>query len=214
MRSPEKIINEIKFLKDKFLFEKIDFLDDTFTVDKKRVEEICNLIKKEKIDISWSCGTRVELFDKKMAFFLKKAGCNQVLFGLESANQKSLDFMKKGFLLQHSKKAIINAKNQNIKISTNFILGIPGENIDMIRKTIDFPKKYDLSDVTFSVLTPYPGTEIYNFANRHNILLTYDWSKFTPFNPIIDMDEISIFRLKNMVLFANFKYNLKRYIDF
>ena len=210
-RSAENVIDEIKFLKDKYNVKIIDFMDDTFTINKERVLKISELTKKEGIDISWTACTRVNLFDKDIAKSFKKGGCRLINFGLESANQQTLDFLQKGFTIDDSLKAVKNAKEENLNVAANFIIGVPGENRKMINKTILFAKKLNLKAPTFSILNPLPGTKIYENAKQNNLLLTKDWSSYTPFESVLNLKNISPVELKRLQLKS---YLVCYYLDY
>jgi len=210
MRSPQNVLEEITFLKDKYKIKSILFLDDTFTFDKKRVEEICKSIRKEDIDISWSCITRVELFDKNMSLMLKHGQCNEVFFGLESGVQKTLDFLNKEFTLEDSVKAVKFAHEQGLEVIGNFVIGVPGETKEMINQTIRFAQKLNLSHAAFSILTPYPGTEIHKYAEKNNLLLTKDWSKYSYSNPVMKLPNLSNVELKGLLFKTNLIFSVKR----
>ena len=203
MKTPSKVIEQIKILSDKYNMKYIDIIDDTFTVNKNRVLEICNLIKKENIDIIWSCITRVELFDQELASLLKSSGCNKIFFGFESGSQKILDLLNKRFTINDSIKAVEIANNNEIKVVGSFIIGIPGETKETIKQTIQFAKKLKLDYGRFQLLTPLPGTKIYEYAMENNLILTKDWSKYTYLNSVMKIPGISLIELKILLWRAN-----------
>jgi len=184
-RSPENVVEELKILRYKYGKKVIDFLDDTLTVDKKRTMRICELIKEEGLDISWMCLSRVNLFTKEIASSLKKAGCFAVTFGFESGVQKTLDFLKKGFTVEDSKRAVQIAKETGLKVAGTFIIGVPGETRETINENISFVRNLNLNFTNFSILVPFPGTEIYEIAEKNNLLLTRDWSKYLSTNSVM-----------------------------
>ena len=186
-RSPESVVEELRILRDKYDCRVIDFMDDTFTINKKRAKKICSLIKKESIDVSLMCATRVDLFNKEIASDLKKAGCFIVYFGFESGVQKTLDFLQKGFTVKDSEKAVHIARNAGLDVGGAFIIGVPGETREMINTTVDFAKKLNLKphNFCFSLLVPFPGTKLYAMAEQNNLLLTNDWSKYTLSNSVL-----------------------------
>ncbi len=186
-RSAENVIEEIKYLIEKYKIKVIDFMDDTGTINKKRVIKICELMKKEKLDIFWTAGTRVDLFNKEIAQAFKSADCSLARLAPESGNQQSLDILQKNFTVEDVKRAVKTAKDVGLKTSGNYIIGIPGEDKKMINNTISFAKKLNLTHTTFSILVPFPGTKIYDIALKDNLLLTYDWSKYTPLNSVLKL---------------------------
>ncbi|MHA1558650.1 MAG: B12-binding domain-containing radical SAM protein [Alphaproteobacteria bacterium] len=200
LRKAEKIVEEIKLLTDKYNIKLIKISDETFAIDKKRTEKISNLLKKEKIDVSFGCNTRTNLFDKYTASLLKKMGCNLVFFGFESGVQKTLNFLNKNISINDSINAVKKAKDEGLNIMGNFIIGVPGETKENINHTIFFAKKLDINLTTFTILTPYPGTKIYEYAVKNNLLLTTDWSKYYATNSVMRIPGISPFELKLFLL--------------
>ena len=206
-RSPENIIEELKILRNKYGLRKIFFVDDISTVKTKRIENLCKLIKEEGIDISWECPTRANIVTKDLCLKLKKAGCQTIGFGIESGVQKILDFLNKGITLELAEQAVKTVKNAGLQTDSNFMIGIPGETREMIKQTLAFAKKLDLTYTTFSILTPYPGTKIYEYVKKHNLLLTEDWSKYTSFNPVIRINGMSSSEIKGFFRKANLTFN-------
>lgn len=209
-RSPEKIIEEIKILVNKYGRREIEFLDDTFTIDEQRTLKICKLIKDEGIDISWYCSTRVDRFTKNIAQALRKAGCHSVFFGLESGVQENLDFLNKGFKLKQSEIAVKLAKKEKINVIAYFIIGLSQDNRKKIIDTINFSKKIKPKFSIFHQLTPMPGTKVYDIAEENNLFLTKDWSKYvTMSNPVIKIPNVSNEELIKLLKKANFNFYLK-----
>ena len=201
--SPERVIEELRILREKHGFKIFEFSDDTFTVDKKRTEKICNLIRKEDLDICWSCWSRVELIKKELISNFRRSNCYEIAFGLESGVQKTLDFLCKGITIQDSIRSVKIVKNQDISVHGSFIIGVPGETKEMIHKTINFGKKLELNNYFFGLLTPLPGTKIYQYALENNLLLTKDWAKYNVNRPVMKMPGIKPFELKALMHFAN-----------
>ena len=209
-KSPERIIEEIEFLKEKYNVKLFHFVDDTFTVDFNRLNRIHSLIKKEKIDVFYGCSSRANLFTKNTAEILKKSGCYTIDFGFESGVQKILDFLSKGITIQDTITAVKNAKQFGIGAESNFIIGVPGETKRMIQETLSFAFKLNLDFTSFSVLVPFPGTKIYQYAVKNNLLLTKDWSKYKILNPVMKIPGLSLFDLKGLVFYANLTGRIKR----
>lgn len=198
-RSPENILGEIKLLGEKYGVKEIEFLDDTFTLNKERTKALCALIRKEKVDISWSCSSRVDTVNEELARELKEAGCHSIYLGVESGSQRSLNFLKKGINLNQAKKAVTVLKKLKLNTVSTFIIGIPGETVEAIEKTIKFAKKLTPTLAQFTILTPYPGTEIYEFARRNGLLLTRDWSKYTTLDPVMKLPRFTARKLKGLL---------------
>jgi radical SAM superfamily enzyme YgiQ (UPF0313 family) len=166
VRSIDKVIEEIKKCKKKFKFESLLILDETFTIDRKRVMEFCNKIIKENMNLPWSCYARVNLVDIEMLKIMKKAGCYRIGYGIESGSQKILDRMNKRVTIEQAKKAITETRRTGLECGVTFMFGYPGENHETIKETRDFCKKLRCKP-SFFYTAPYPGTVLYQeFRNR------------------------------------------------
>jgi radical SAM superfamily enzyme YgiQ (UPF0313 family) len=201
-KSAKRIIEEIKILKAKYNVNVFDFVDDTFAVNKKLLKEICNEMIIEELDVFWSCGTRVEIINKELLTLMKKANCYGFAFGIESGVQKSLDFLNKGITVEMAKKTVETVIKLGFYVNSNFIIGIPGETKDDINTTIKFANNLNLNFVSFSLLTPMPGTFIYEYAIKNDLLLTTDWSKYTWYNPVMKVPGLYSWELKALLIKA------------
>jgi len=205
-RSPENVIKEIKLLKEKYNVTEIEFLDDTFTLNRKRAEKICDLLIKEKLKISWACSSRVDTIDKGLIEKLKMAGCHTIYVGVESGSQEILNIINKGITLSQAEKTINLIKKVKLNSFASFIIGIPGETVKTIKSTINFAKKLSPSFVQFTICTPYPGTKLFEMAKEKGWLLTKDWSKYT----ILDQ----VMKLPGQVAANLNKWLLRAYLSF
>ena len=161
-QSPERTVDEIEYLIDKFGINEITFYDDSFTLDKKRVMQLTAEINNRKLDFAWSCETRVNLINEDLLKAMKKAGCYMIAYGIESGNQTMLNNLRKGITLPQVKSAIEQTHNAGIQSVGYFMFGSPGETPETIHQTIDFAKSLTLDFAQFSVTIPFPGTDLYN----------------------------------------------------
>jgi radical SAM superfamily enzyme YgiQ (UPF0313 family) len=168
--SPEYIIKEIHLLIDNFGVKEIKFYDDVFTLDRKRVLTLCDQLRKNHLDIPWSCETRVNLVDDELLKSMKAAGCYMIAFGVESGSQEVLKSIGKGITLGQIETAFNKTRNAGIGTVGYFMIGAPAETPETIAKTIEFAKKIDPDFVQFSIATPYPGTELYRIAKKKGCL--------------------------------------------
>jgi len=166
-RSIDKIIEELERLYEKYKFESILFLDETFTINKDRIFEFCDKFEKT-LKLPWSCYARVNLVDKEMLKRMKEAGCFWVGYGIESGSQKVLNMMNKGVTTEQAKKAIILTRNCRLICNTTFMFGYPGEDLTTIQETFDFCKELLLRP-RFFYTTPYPGTVLYEEVKQRII---------------------------------------------
>jgi len=178
-RSPENVVEEIRFLIDNYRINFFGVEDDAFTLIKSRASEICNLIVKEGLDITWetSNGIRVDSVSLQLFEDMKKAGCIRVWYGTESGSQRVLDhIINKGTTLQQAEEAVKLAKKVKFEVGTFWVLGNPGETREDLDMTINFAIKLDPDYATFTIATPYPGTRLYEMI-KDRLLIT-DWDLY------------------------------------
>jgi len=174
-QSPERIVDEIVYLKERFGIKEIAFYDDVFTLNQKRTMQLAKELKKRNLDISWTCEARVNLVTEELLKEMKKAGCYMVAYGIESGNQTILNNLRKGITIEQIKSAIKATQKAGIQSVGYFMLGSPGETPETIRQTINFAKNLPLDFAQFSITTPYPGTDLYNiYLNSGNKNIKWD----------------------------------------
>lgn len=184
-RSAKNVADEIEWLVNDFNARHIAFGDDTFTLSKKRVAEICREIKSRKLDITWSCSSRIDTIDRELLEIMKSAGCSAIYYGIESASDRILNYYNKRLSLEKAKEVIKITKKLKISAICSFIIGAPIETKREMEETLKFAIKLDPDYAQFSILTPYPGTEIYREAKEKNLLLTEDYENYTAGKPVI-----------------------------
>ncbi|MFC1753814.1 B12-binding domain-containing radical SAM protein [Thermoproteota archaeon] len=172
-RSPENIIKEVKFLKNKYDINFVHFADELFVINKKWVLRLCELMKKEKIRIAWSCMCRVNLVDESLLRKMKSSGCVYVGFGIESASQKMLDAMKKDCTVEQQKNAIRVTRKLGFNTYPTFIIGTPGETEETVMESVEFCKEFGLMP-EFFYMTPFPNTELYHIAMKKKLIKNED----------------------------------------
>jgi radical SAM superfamily enzyme YgiQ (UPF0313 family) len=160
-RSAEKILEELRFLKERYKLRTASFFDETFTLDKKRTVKLSQALIEERLDIDWYCNTRAHLVDRELLTIMRKAGCRGISYGIESGSQKILDSASKHITIEQARNAIAWAKEADIKTFCSFILGLPGEDWGTVQETIRFVKETLPTSAQFNVAVPYPGTKLY-----------------------------------------------------
>jgi len=184
-RRAEDVVEEARFLMEEFGIREVEFLDDTFTLSMRRARQIADLMVREGLDLSWSCSSRANTMNEGLAKSLKRAGCHSVYLGVESVYQKTLNFLKKGITIRQVLDALRAIKTAGLNVVATFMLGIPCETREMMLSTIRFAVKTRPTLAQFTIFTPYPGTEAYEWAVREGALLTHDWSKYDTLTPVI-----------------------------
>ncbi|MEE9164930.1 MAG: radical SAM protein, partial [Nitrospinota bacterium] len=174
--SAEYIIEMIKFLQLNFGIREIIFEDDTFVIFKKRLIQLCETLIKEKINITWSCNGRANAVKPDILRLMKKAGCWQISYGIESGDPKILEFSRKRIKIDQMRQALEWTHEAGILTKGFFILGFPLETEETIKKTIDFAKSSCLDDISVSQMTPFPGSEMYNIGEKYGSI-NKNWEK-------------------------------------
>ena len=183
-RSVENIVDEIEYLKTNYDIDTIAFMDDTFTLKKRKVMAICDEILKRNIEIMWGCTSRVDTLDEKLLKKMKEAGCITIFIGVESADQQQLDNMCKNTTIAKIENAFKIAHKLKIRTIASVALGMPGDTKEIMNKTVKFVHKLKPNYAIYSLATPYPGTRFYKEAFEKNLIKIKDWSKYTLITPI------------------------------
>lgn len=167
-KSAEKVVSEIVEIVNKYKITHLKIIDDNFFVDIKRVIEICQGIVDAKLDITWDGECRCDYFNDRMIndevlALAKRSGLIQLTLGIESGSQKTLDIMKKGITPAQAENAVKKCNDHGIIARSSFMLEIPGESIDDIKKTIRFIgklRKYPYFSCGVGTFRPYPKCEL------------------------------------------------------
>ena len=161
-KDPVKVVEDIEAVVKKNGIDGFYFYDDTFTVNRKHVERICSELKERKLDLIWGCETRVNLVYKDLMAAMKKAGCVQIDFGVESGSEINLKRLQKGITVPEIKNCFKICKEVGIRTFANFMLNTPDETEQDVEETIQLARELNANVSIFNVTTPFPGTEIYD----------------------------------------------------
>lgn len=163
-RSPRAIVEEIRFIMEKFGLIYFSIRDDTFTADRKRVLEFCALLQKQEINILWNCQSRVTAIDEELVIEMKRAGCECIQLGVESGSPHILKQLGKNIAPAQIENSCAIIREIGINLSIYLISDIPGETSDDIRQTIELVRHIHPDDGYVSPLAYYPGTRLYKDA--------------------------------------------------
>lgn len=178
-RSAKNVVDEIKLVKDRFNSKHFKIRDDLFTMQKKRVIEIFDRLEKDRIDITWQCEVRADSIDEDIVKRMRKAGCVGVNIGIESGSERILAEIKKGETTFQMSRAIKLLKRYGINVGAFVMIGFLNETKEDIKQTLDFVRRVEPDHVISSILTPYPGTEVYNQALKDGLItLDNQWESF------------------------------------
>lgn len=221
-RSITNVLEEIRRLVYDFKIKGLYFNDDTFGLDKVWLFDFCRLLRKEKFRLIWGCQTRANLASREMFRMMKDAGCIQVDIGAESGSEKVLENLKKGITPQDIECAFKTAQEVGLKTFATFVLGCPGETKEDIKKTEKLSKKIS-SQVSFLILVPYPGSELFKMAKENNwftepeLVFSEDWANKQSEHPVMEInfskEELLKIRTKLQNMFF-IKNNLSTLLSF
>ncbi|HEY3928287.1 MAG TPA: hopanoid biosynthesis associated radical SAM protein HpnJ [Candidatus Koribacter sp.] len=168
-RSSDAVAAEMKKAMQLFPWVREFFFDDdTFNIQKARTIELCEKLK--PLGMTWSCTSRVTT-DYETLTAMKEAGCRLLIVGFESGDPQILKNIKKGATVDRARAFTKDCHKLGLKIHGDFILGLPGETKDSIRRTMDFAKELDVETIQVSIAHAYPGTELYDYAKSNGFIV-------------------------------------------
>ncbi len=178
-RTPDNVIEEINARYERSGITNIRFHDDTFTLNRQYVEELCTKILALDFTIQWMCDTRGDTLDLHLLKLMKQAGCSLINIGLESGSAKIQQQIKKNMNTKTVMQAVEFARKAGIRTLVYFMVGFPEETEEDIMESLDAMKKIRPDHVIWSILTPYPGTDVWDFGVAHgHIPVDPDWGTF------------------------------------
>lgn len=175
--SPQRVFEEISRLYSSGICS-FQIFDDTFTINRQRVIEICQLLAKGDLDISFSARSRVNTVDEEVLSALKQAGCHRLSFGVEAASNRLLNVLKKGITIEQVVHAFSLCKKIGIETLADFIIGGPDQTRTDVEDTINFAVTLNPTYVQFTIMTPFPGTELYRIGMDRGVITTDYWREF------------------------------------
>jgi radical SAM superfamily enzyme YgiQ (UPF0313 family) len=190
-RSPQSIINEISMLQQRYGIKEIGFYDDTFASDPARVRAFCELLRANKINITWTCMSRINYADPVTLKAMAQTGCHMICYGVESANGAILKEIRKGINLSQVKPVVKMTQQAGIRTRLSFMYGNPGETVETMRQTLNFALEMQPDLVKFNITTPYPGTDMFKWADARGYLITKDWSRYDFFSVVMKLPSVS-----------------------
>jgi len=206
-RSPGLVVDEIERLQRRFGLPKINIVDDTFTLNHNHTQAVCEELLRRNLKMKWSVFARVDRISEDVAQLMNRAGCEWVLFGVESADEGILKTIKKGTTTDDVRRGVKIAVEAGINVFNSFILGLPGESPETAHKSLAFGdelyQKYG-AKYGFHMLSPLPGTEIYDRAKDYGIrILTRNWVRYNANEPITETTTMSTEMVKEAMFFYN-----------
>jgi len=197
-RSAERIVDEIEYNIREFGIDDFFFWSESFTIIKKNIHELCDEIIRRNLKIKWVCNSRVDSIDLQVLEKMKQAGCWMISYGIESGDQGILDRAKKKISLEQVEKAVKLTREVGFQMAGHFVLGLPGETEETLKKTAELSRKLDLDYAQFYCASPWPGSRFYDEAKREGWLNTDDWDKYEQSNAVVDYPGLSAERMMEL----------------
>jgi radical SAM superfamily enzyme YgiQ (UPF0313 family) len=208
-RSVDNVIEEIKFVKEKYGLKIVRFIDDSFLIQRRWLELFSKKYRKE-INLPFSCLVRPNELNERVVMNLKRAGCFYVAFGIESGSERIRNtVLKRNLTDQQIISAAKLLKKHKIKFATYNMLGIPTETIEEAFQTVELNALIGADDPTSTILQPYPGTEIAAYAKNHG-LLDIDFN-VDDIGPMLDHSVLKANNLKELINLQRLFYIASKY---
>jgi radical SAM superfamily enzyme YgiQ (UPF0313 family) len=198
-KDPEVVVEEI--LKNKDGRRHLFFYDDNFTSNKDRTKALLELILKKKLNITWMAQTRIDVVeDKELLELMKQSKCSKLFIGFESVNPKTLESYNKSQGLDQIKRCISILQKYKIKIHGMFVLGSDEDDRNTIKETFKFAKKFKLDTAQFAILTPIPGSRLYEKMKEAKRIFLQNWNYFDGQHVVFDPLKISAHELQKEII--------------
>ncbi|MEJ5285280.1 MAG: radical SAM protein [Brevinematales bacterium] len=179
--SAEYVYEHFKYLNKNFGVKHINIYDDLFTTDEIRIEKFCKMLIEKPLKMNFNCAVRVGYAPDSLLKMLKSAGCLMVSLGIETSDPELLKKHKAGVTIDSIKDTIKRIQKVGLRAKGLFMMGLPGETEDSIKRTSDFIMSLNLDDMNMSKFTPFPGAPIWkNIKNEGSF--EEDWEKMNCLN--------------------------------
>ncbi|MCX5712313.1 MAG: radical SAM protein [Candidatus Omnitrophica bacterium] len=166
LRPVGSLLEEIRILKEKHGAKGIMFMDSTFTINKPWLEQFCRSYINSGLNLPWAANSRADTIDKSLLKLMREAGCWNITFGIESANQKSLDLIHKGTTVGQNTSAIQMALEAGLNVYTSYIICLPNETESDVNNTIRYARRMGNHMAMFYLPVPFPKTRLYNICKE------------------------------------------------
>ena len=199
-RSSEKVLDEIKMLKDDYGIEEIEFCDDNLTFDRERMKRICVGMIPLKLKWCTPNGTSIITLDEELLELMKRSGCYQLTFSLESASERVLKkIMHKSVPLERVPHLVKKAHRLGISTHGTFVMGFADESLEEIESNFKLAYKLMFDSVSFFVVAPLPGSELFNECKAKGLLKDYDVKSMDFKKSLINLSYITADELQGLI---------------
>jgi radical SAM superfamily enzyme YgiQ (UPF0313 family) len=197
------VVDEIEHCIKRYDLKSFYFDDDTFNIGKPRMLRLADEIKRRDLGVPWAAMARADTSDRETLEEFRESGLMSIKFGVESASQEIVDRCGKKLDLKRVEESVRTCHELGIRLHLTFTFGLEGETPETIRDTIELAKRYDPESVQFSIITPFPGSRLYEKLSKEGRLRKADWSAFDgATTSVIESDHISAKDLEDAVCTA------------
>lgn len=191
VRSGDAVAGEVALLQRDYGIREVCFYDDTFTAKRREVQAFCEGIRQRGLDLTWSCFSRVDTFHEETFRLMKEAGCHQVMYGVETNDPQILANLNKRVKPERAAEVIRATRRIGITVRAAFMLGSPGETEETLAANIRYAIELEPDIAIFNITTPYPGTEMFRWAEENGYLLTTNWDDYDLSQPVMRLPTVS-----------------------
>ncbi len=182
-RSADKVVTEMKLLVENYGVRYIEIIDDTFTLNSHRTEELCKKIIAQNLKLSMWCFARTDRVNPHLMELMKRAGIEWVFMGFEAGSDQVLKGVHKGQTIEQIRNAVDVVHEAGINIGGNFIFGLPHDTQDTMKQTFDLAKELNTEYVNLFCCMAYPGTKLFDVAQRKGYPIPERWGQYGFFAP-------------------------------
>jgi magnesium-protoporphyrin IX monomethyl ester (oxidative) cyclase len=193
-RSAKNVVDEIEFLISNYDVKEIHILDDAMTTISSRMIDLCDEIKRRGINVLFDAanGIRADCVTPELLKRMKDVGFYKVAFGIESGDETIRNNIKKNLKTEKIKRAVVWSKKIGLEVWGFFIIGLPGETKKTVEKTVKLAIDLDLDVAKFYVMTPMPGTELFEIWKKEGYIKTFDWSEYSFYKkPVYELPNLT-----------------------
>ncbi len=176
-RSVELVVDEMEKIVKDYGVRSFFFEDEVFTLRPERVEQFCDELDRRRLNVTWTCQTRADCVHEESIARIRRSGCEQIGFGLESADPEILRIMRKELDLDKVREGVRLCRKHHLLVTLSFLVGVPGETVDSVRRTLRFLEECDPDFASCFCFVPYPGTDLFDAALAQGGFSYIRWSQ-------------------------------------
>lgn len=207
VRSIDNVLKELEWISKVLRIKELKFIDDGINYKRHWLKELLGNMIERNIDITWNANVRADYLDYELAVLMKRAGCHTLNIGIESGDETILDNVNKNLKIDLIKSKVQQIKEAGLEWQAYFMLGLPGETKESMRKTLELALQLDPDLVTFNIATPHPGTAFFNLLKENRFLKDVDWNSYdTNSQPVYNYPHLSSKEIYAFSLKANRRF--------